>query len=125
MTKDGRLSYNFSTLKYFSSSSFTGVLRSKYPSENVCTIRSRASNVLKRSSGLKGGAAYKAKRNLQMASVKTSTTSTVTKKSYMVVNTANSPCKRNNPSYGEEENSKKKSCISSPSSGGSSDSERE
>ena len=39
-------------------------MRSKFPKENVFTLRSKASNVLKRSSGLKGGVAYKAKKKL-------------------------------------------------------------
>ena len=40
----------------------TGVLRRKTPQKTECSLRSRASDVLKRSSGLKGGAAYKAKK---------------------------------------------------------------
>jgi hypothetical protein len=42
----------------------TGVLRKRFPHENENTFRSRASEVLKRSSGLKGGDAYKAKKTI-------------------------------------------------------------
>ena len=49
----------------------TGVLRKKSPQETECSLRSRASDVLKRSSGLKGGAAYKAKK-IKLATTLTS-----------------------------------------------------
>ena len=41
---------------------FAGVLRKKYPNETEMTLRSRISDILKRSSGLKGGNAYTAKK---------------------------------------------------------------
>ncbi len=37
-------------------------MRRKFPAETETTLRSRVSDVLKRSSGLKGGEAYKAKK---------------------------------------------------------------
>ena len=44
----------------------------KHPAENESTVRSRVSEVLKRSSGLRGGNAYKAKKIKQTSASATS-----------------------------------------------------
>ena len=41
---------------------FTEVLRKKFPAETLSTMSTKLSHILKRSSSMKGGAAYHAKK---------------------------------------------------------------